>query len=258
MRLIYWSILISLMALCGCRKGGLRLSQLQEKQERLAQETADMSRTVSDLRRTYLKALDSKEEDFNEFAQSVRRLNETADAIRETMGKFAEYKKDYRKHVRTTAPGLVLGDVAFGMQTYRNARIKEVTDTHIAIMHHTGSSRIPLAQAPLDLQDRFAYDPGLDVVVAQSTGTGTDWLLSAIDAVQRYTADQAGSRPGGDAKNGASSSQAQAASQYASQSDLPAWRRFSSFTGSFWAPLQNRKRATGSANSFSPSYLQCP
>lgn len=262
-RALYGFLLLALTAV-GCRKAGPGVAELQEKQEEVSRRTDDLAREVRLLRSEYKKALDAKEADFNEFALGVRRLNETADAIRDSMEKFAAYKRDYRKRVRAKAPGMELGEVVAGTRTYQDARVKEVTDTHIALMHQSGTTRIPLSQAPLELQDLFAHDPVLDTVVAEATGTGTDWLLSALDSAQKLASSAPAPRatfaanPSETSRAPASSVPALGYDASCYYSDRPAWRRFSSFTGSFWAPLQNRRRATGSVNYYPSGYFNEP
>lgn len=281
---LVWLLLLALASLTGCRGQRESVVNLVERQEALSQEVEALKREVSETRRSYLKSIQEKELDFQGFADQVRRLSTTADAIRETMQEFALYKQAYRKQARAKAPGTELGDLPVGSQIYRGAKVREVTDTHVAITHENGTTRLPLSAAPPALQDLFAYDPLLDAVVEQASGTGTDWLLSAMDAAQRMIEANplpaggggtvASVTPSASASSGGSTGSAALGSvgassryvlpsssgySYYSTSDIPAWRRFNNFTGSYWAPLRNRRRSGASVNEFvTGSYFMDP
>ncbi len=256
---VFCALALALVAtFASCRNDAPGVEALTERQQQLSQQVNELSRSVSALRKAYLKDLDAKEADFNAFASGVKQLNKTADAMRACMEEFVEYKHRYREHVRVKAPGTELGDLAVGFQTLRNARVREINNTHIVFSHSNGTSRVLLAEAPVALQNRFAYDPLLDAVMEQATGTGTDWLLSAMEAAQKYASGNPAVVASKKVNSNAAAGVAPVNSSYASSyppSDQPTWRRFSSFTGSFWAPLQNRKRVAGTVNSYSSSYF---
>ena len=257
-----------------CRGQRGAVADLVARQEALATEVEALKREVSETRRGYLKSIEAKETDFEGFAEQVRELSATAEAIRQTMQEFALYKQAYRKQARAKAPGMELGDLPVGSQVYRKAKVREVTDTHLSLAHESGTTRLPLAEAPPALQDLFAYDPLLDAVVQQAEGTGTDWLLSAMETAQQVLkADPiAGnartvatvSTGTGPSSTGSGFSSASTLATpvssyrvpyttYYSTSEVPAWRRFNNFTGSFWAPLKNRRRSGESVNTWVPS-----
>lgn len=254
--------LILLIPLLGaCNRGGQSLHALNDRLERITLENRESSTEISRLRQAYRQMLDQKEKDFNAFADGVRLLNETSESIHQTMVAFADYKREYRRAARSKAPGTPLGDLALGSQTLRQAVITEVTDTHIHLRHTAGSTRVALVDAPETLQSRYGYDPSLDIVLKQATGTGTDWLLSAIDAAQHYAANQPVTSPPRSSTRKPATPHASTAgdsgdlAQFDPRlSDKPAWQRFSNFTGSYWAPLKNRKRVIGTVNSISTSY----
>ena len=191
----------------------------------------------------------------------MKQLNDTSEAIRHAMESFATYKRQYRKVAREKAPGTVLGDIPYGSQTLRQVTIREVTDTHIHVQHGNGSARIPLPDAPPNLQAKYGFDPSLDVVLKEATGTGTDWLLSAINAAQHYASTQSAAQSGKANRTTAQTATTPSSSNVTFTSNSngfdpqinvrPTWQRFSSFTGSYWAPLHQRKKTVGTVNSFS-------
>ena len=253
-------LLLPLLMFCSCNRNGPSVSQLQERLDSLTQQNHELSRTVSALRKDYTRLLDDNEKDFAAFAAGMKQLNDTSDAIRHTMESFAEYKREYRKIARRKAPGTVLGDLPYGSQTFSKAVIREVTDTHIHVQHHNGSARIPLPEAPQHLQAQYGYDPSLDVVLKEATGTGTDWLLSAITSAQHFadsqipTSTPTVSRPiaAASPRDTPTPAYSTANNSYDSRAnERPTWQRFSSFTGSHWAPLHQRKKVVGTVNSVS-------
>jgi hypothetical protein len=276
MRWIYYSFLV--VASSACNRHTAALSDLIDRQEKLADESAHLSQQIRDLRRLYNQELDAKEADFAGYAAAIKELNDTAEGMRQTLLQFGDYKREYRRASRAKAPGLVLGDLPVGSRTLRQATVKEVTDTHIALAHQDGSTRMALADSPAVIQDRFAYDPSLDVLLEETAGTGTDWLLNAMNTAQQYATAQVDSQStatGGNiaarqaTTNAAPSpntgSNVTAAASYSSypngtytSQSRPAWQRFSHFTGSFWSPLQNRRKVVGTVNTFSSQMLTCP
>jgi hypothetical protein len=254
-------VLMATALLASCRDGSVSLTDLAERHEALEAEAAASRRQLTELRASIQGALDSKEAAFDQFAQAIRSLNDTSEGIRTTLEAFAAYKREYRKKAREKAPGTVLGDIALGTQTLRAAVIREVTDTHISLRHANGTARITLLEAPIDLQARYGFDPAMDLVIAKAEGTGTDWLLSAMDAVDQLTSPPAatpsaatsGSIGGTNARIAASGTAYSSSASAPVYGSRPTWTRFSSFTGSFWAPLQQRKQRVGSVNSWSPS-----
>jgi len=260
-------IFVSVLAVTSlsCNRQAVPLSELTDRAEKLTEQNTLISQEIRDLRRAYNKELDAKEEDFAAYASAIKALNDTAETMRLRLLAFGDYKREYRRITRAKAPGMPLGDLAVGSRTLREIKVKEVTDTHIAMAHKDGSTRIPLAEAPPSVQDLFAYDPSLDVLLKESSGTGTDWLLSAMASAQQFAASQPEAGPRTARVAAASSSQPQAAAStgyttgtgYA-QDNRPTWQRFSNFTGSFWSPLQNRKKVVGTVNTFSRGMLDCP
>jgi hypothetical protein len=267
----YITLLLVTLLTASCNRSGPSVSQLQERLDTVTQANKDIATASRTLRQDYQRLLDEKEKDFTAYADGIRALNDTSESIRKTMEAFANYKRDYRTYSRKNAPGTVIEDVPFGLQTLRKVTIKEVTDTHIHVLHTNGSARIPMNGAPDALQARYGFDPSLDVVLQQASGTGTDWLLSAIDAAEQYALNNAPASPS--PPIAASSSPSSPASVPAPQSNYgtlsaslptapvygsyystePTWKRFSSFTGSYWAPLQQRKRIVGTVNTFTSS-----
>ena len=267
----YITLLLVTLLTASCNRSGPSVSQLQERLDAVTQANKDIATASRALRKDYQRLLDEKEEDFTAYADGIRALNDTSESIRKTMESFATYKRDYRANSRKNAPGTVLDDVPFGLQTLRKVTIKEVTDTHIHVLHTNGSARIPMNEAPDALQARYGFDPSLDVVLQQASGTGTDWLLSAIAAAEQYALSNvpasasppiASSRPpstptsvpASQSNYGTLSASLPTAPVYGSYySTEPTWKRFSSFTGSYWAPLQQRKRIVGTVNTFTSS-----
>ena len=248
--------LLAVGLLASCGEKGPTLADLSARHEILERETAEIRLQLNELRRAVKTMLDSKQQAFDQFAEGIRSLNETSESIRTTLEAFAAYKREYRKKAREKAPGTALGDVTVGTQTLREAVIREVTDTHVSFRHASGTTRVPLTEAPPDLQARYGFDPALDLVIAKAEGTGTDWLLSAMAAVEQLTDPASldaptvmGSRP---AKPSATSG-VSASPSYSSSTTRPAWAQFSNFTGSYWAPLQQRKQRVGSVNTWRPS-----
>lgn len=259
------AFLLALSLTSACNRSGPSRAQLEERLETLTRQNQELSAAASALRRDHKRLLDSNEKDFAAFAAGMKQLNDTSEAIRRTMESFATYKREYRKVAREKAPGTPLGEIAFGSQTLRQAIIREVTDTHIHVQHGNGSARIPLPEAPSHLQAKYGYDPSLDVVLREAKGTGTDWLLSAITAAQHYASTQAPAQSVTATRSTARSANASPSNvTYTSTSNFtsnsngfdpqvnvrPTWQRFSSFTGSYWAPLHQRKKIAGSVNSF--------
>jgi type II secretory pathway pseudopilin PulG len=266
-------ILVSLLAVTSlsCNRHAVSLSELTDRAEKLTEQNTLISQEIRELRRAYNKELDAKEEDFAGYASAIKTLNDTAESMRLSMLAFGDYKREYRRATRAKAPGMALGDLAVGSRTLREIKVKEVTDTHIAMVHKDGSTRIPLAEAPPSVQDLFAYDPSLDVLLKETSGTGTDWLLSAMATAQQFAASQveAVPRPARVAAAGPNQARPTASTPtnaYAGyntgtsyyQDSRPTWQRFSNFTGSFWSPLQNRKKVVGTVNTFSSGMLDCP
>ena len=267
----YITLLLVTLLTASCNRSGPSVSELQERLDNVTQANRDIATASRALRKDYQRLLDEKEEDFTAYADGIRALNDTSESIRKTMEAFANYKRDYRTYSRKNAPGTIIEDVPFGLQTLRKVTIKEVTDTHIHVLHTNGSARIPMNDAPDALQARYGFDPSLDVVLQQASGTGTDWLLSAIDAAEQYALNNVPASPS--PPIAASSSPSSPASVPAPQSNYgtlsaslptapvygsyystePTWKRFSSFTGSYWAPLQQRKRIVGTVNTFTSS-----
>lgn len=266
----YISLLLVILFLPSCNRSGPSLTQLQEHFETLNRQNQDLVTSTRTLKQEYKRVLDEKEEDFTAYANGIRALNNTSESIRKTMESFAAYKREYRAASRKMAPGTILDDVPFGYQTLYKVTIKEVSDTHIHVLHSNGSARIPITEAPDALQARYGFDPSLDVVLQQATGTGTDWLLSAIAAAQQYAltnvptsatrspitsstfSNSPPSTPASQSNYGTlSASLPSSTIYYSSYSTEPTWKRFSSFTGSYWAPLQQRKRIAGTVNTFS-------
>jgi hypothetical protein len=266
--------LVALFSLA-CNRSGPSVAQLQEKLETVTRQNQEILAANRTLRKDYQDALDEKEEDFSAYAEGIRTLNETSESIRKTMEAFAAYKREYRTVSRKKAPGTTFNEIPFGSQTLRSVTIKEVNDTHIHVLHNNGSARIPMNEAPENLQARYGFDPSLDIVLERASGTGTDWLLSAISAAEQYAATQvpdpsttanatstaststsaAGTPVAASQSNsGTYSSPVSYSSAYSSPYSLystePTWKRFSRFTGSYWAPLQQRKRVVGTVNTF--------
>jgi len=273
MHTIRW-LFYSFLALSSmsCNRPSVTLNDLIERKDRLADENGQLTRQVRELRRSYTKELDAKEEDFTAYANAVKELNDTAEGMRLNLLKFGEYKREYRRLSRAKAPGLLLGDIDYGSRTLRETKVKEVTDTHISLAHKDGSTRLLLSEAPARIQDLFAYDPSLDVLLKETTGTGTDWLLNAMATAQNYAEPTAPGAPlqpttsvaSTSTSNSAATSGASAGHSpppgyhsytiYTSYTNpRPTWQRFSNFTGSYWAPLQNRKKVVGSVNTYSRS-----
>lgn len=262
---VVWLICLFLALVnLSCNRHSVTLSELMDRQDKLSEETTKLSQQVRELRRTYTRELDAKEADFAEYAATVKQLNDTAESMRLTVLEMGNYKREYRRVSRSKAPGMILGEVHTGPRVLKDTTVKEVTDTHISLSHRDGTTRILLADAPLDLQDLFAYDPSLDVLLKETSGTGTDWLLSAMTTAQNYAANQqdetaprvASSAPRRNISAATpDASYNTSAYQYESR---PTWQRFSNFTGSFWSPLQNRKKVVGTVNTVSSSLLSCP
>lgn len=267
----YITLLLVTLLTASCNRSGPSVSELQERLDTVTRQNQDMVTNTRALRKDYQRLLDEKEEDFTAYADGIRALNDTSESIRKTMEAFANYKRDYRTYSRKNAPGTTLEDVHFGLQTLRKVTIKEVTETHIYVLHTNGSARIPMSDAPDALQARYGFDPSLDVVLQQASGTGTDWLLSAIAAAEQYaltnvpdsaTPSTASSPPrysqpslpASPSSYGSIATSPTTSTPYSSYySTEPTWKRFSSFTGSYWAPLQQRKRVVGTVNTFSSS-----
>ena len=268
----YITLLLVTLLTASCNRSGPSVSELQERLDTVTQANRDIAAASRTLRQDYQRLLDEKEEDFTAYADGIRALNDTSESIRKTMEAFANYKRDYRTYSRKNAPGTIIEDVPFGLQTLRKVTIKEVTDTHIHVLHINGSARIPMNDAPDALQARYGFDPSLDVVLQQASGTGTDWLLSAINAAEQYALNNVpasasppiassspppsspASLPAPQSNYGTLSASLPTAPVYGSYySTEPTWKRFSSFTGSYWAPLQQRKRIVGTVNTFTSS-----
>ena len=249
-------VLMGVALLVSCRDAGPHRAELSARYEALESETAAIRRQVEELRRTLKTTLDSKEQAFDQFTESIRGLNATSESIRTTLEAFAAYKRDYRQKAREKAPGTRLGDVTVDGHTLRDVVIREVTDTHISFRHSIGTTRVTLLDAPYDLQARYGFDPALDLVIAKAEGTGTDWLLSAMAAVEQLTEPSATRAPAVMGSRPVASNASTAASSSSTGSfcrSRPAWSQFSNFTGSFWAPLQQRKQRVGSVNSWRPT-----
>jgi hypothetical protein len=254
------ALILTLSFTSACNRRGPTKAQLQERLESLTRQNQELTTAASALRRDHKRLLDSNEKDFTAFAAGMKQLNDTSEAIRRSMESFATYKRQYRKVARAKAPGTALGDIAYGSQTLRQVTIWEVTDTHIHVQHGNGSARIPLPDAPPNLQAKYGYDPSLDVVLKEATGTGTDWLLSAINSAQDYASTLAPSQSGTATRNATAATITSSSNvTFNSNSNgvdpqinvRPTWQRFSSFTGSYWAPLHQRKKTVGTVNSFS-------
>ena len=259
------ALFLTLSFTSACNRRGPTKAQLEERLESLTRQNQELTTAASALRRDHKRLLDSNEKDFAAFAAGMKQLNDTSEAIRRSMESFATYKRQYRKVAREKAPGTVIGDIPYGSQTLRQVTIREVTDTHIHVQHDNGSARIPLPDAPPNLQAKYGYDPSLDVVLKEATGTGTDWLLSAINAAQHYASTQAAAQSvtanSTTARTATTTSTSSSNVTFTSNSNAngfdpqinvrPTWQRFSSFTGSYWAPLHQRKKTVGTVNSFS-------
>jgi hypothetical protein len=266
----YITLLLVTLLTASCNRSGPSASQLRDCLDSVTQQNQDLVAATRALRKDYQRLLDEKEEDFAAYADGIRALNNTSESIRKTMESFANYKREYRESSRKNAPGTVLDDIPFGYQTLRKVTIKEVTETYIHVHHTNGSARIPMTEAPDALQARYGFDPSLDVVLQQASGTGTDWLLSAIAAAEQYALSSVpasasppiASSPPPSTPTSVPASQSNYStlsatlptSPYGSYySTEPTWKRFSSFTGSYWAPLQQRKRIVGTVNTFTSS-----
>lgn len=73
---------------------------------------------------------------------------------------FADYKDQYRTHVRSRAKGKTLAQLETRSgAVYKNVNIREVTPVGIQIRHDEGQKRIPFEELPEALIDYYQFDP---------------------------------------------------------------------------------------------------
>ena len=230
---------------------------LQDRINQLEEKNAASRKELSALRQQYLKDLDVREREFQEFAAGVKKLNEAADGLRTTMQEFGDYKKRYRESIRKRAPGMTLTDIVIGSRVYPKVVVREVSQGEITVLHDSGSAKVPLSSLSQELQDMFAYDPTLEFILSRSQGTGTDWLLNAMTEAKialENESDSTSSRPSTNKSKSNNARPQTRSSGYNAFAAQPAnsswWRGRSGFTGSYWAPMHSRKQHNGTVNSY--------
>lgn len=86
---------------------------------------------------------------------------------------FANYKDQYRTHVRSKAKGEAMESLkTLSGAVYTNVNIREVTAIGIQIRHADGQKRIPFEDLPEAMKDHFQFDPQQkDTALAEESKT---------------------------------------------------------------------------------------
>jgi hypothetical protein len=230
-------LMLGTVSLVGCLEKGVSMADLMQRMETLQAQVADSKKQAAEMKAQMTRINKAREADFEGLDVSKKVLDSVADEIRMEMQRFAEYKGEYRKVIRAKSSSMNLGELQIGSQKIYDAVVTDVTNGGVTVRHRAGTLRIAFAEAPLEVQDLFGYDPELDTLVERSKGTGAEWLANAIDASS--TSDSSG----GAVSSGSSRAGAVAAADADCVTcERPKWTRFSNFTGSFWRPMQNRNR----------------
>jgi len=96
--------------------------------------------------------------------ENIAALNLSIQSGKQNMGSltgiFADYKDQYRTHVRSRAKGETLPQLETRSgAVYKTVNIREVTPVGIQIRHDEGQKRIPFEELPEALVDYYQFDP---------------------------------------------------------------------------------------------------
>lgn len=223
---------ISLMA--GCSRDTARLEELSRQIAAHEEVLRNLNRQAES-ERARLQSVDDERRKLAADQDAIHaHLDQVAEEIEALDREILAYKNDYRRSIQARAKGMSLPDMTVTGTSYKNVRVSAASDTHLTIIHETGSGRVALADAPRSVQDLFAYDPSLQVAAQpRQAGASMDYLGIAI-LQGKETAEKIAQEKEERKKRSQKRSRRPAPSR---SQQAPA----TNFTGSYYAPIQQKK-----------------
>lgn len=214
-----------------------KLAELEEQGDTLKYEQAAQRKALASIsaERERLTMERAKTED------DIRKTVKEIDAIEEG---FAKYKLDYRLAIQRRAKGIELGDLTVNGETLKNVVVSSATDTELTVLHANGMARILLAKAPPKIQGMFGFDES-------TTGASDADVKKQLELAVRLgkkTLEANKQQLEKIEKDAQKAAQSVPSTVSPSSTNEPGWRRFSSFEGSYYAPLKNREAGAAKVN----------
>lgn len=228
----------ALTAVSSCSRHTEQLQALADKLAELEERSDALKRDVIAQRKAVESVSSERERLLMARAETGKEVQKLLASMKSAEDDFATYKKDYRRAIQERAKGIELGDVSVqgSNEMLRSVVVSSATDTELTVLHTNGMARIALAKAPPHIQEMFAFDESLDSESAD-TKTQLDHAIRlgkknlavnkerlekiARDSQRRFIAPT--KSPDSDDRD-------------------PAWKKTSTFEGSYYAPLKGNSQ----------------
>ncbi len=227
-------VLAGISLIAGCSRDTARLEELSRQIANQEEELRNLNRQLED-ERVRLQRVDGERRQLAADQDAIHaHLDRIEDTIEALDGEILAYKADYRRSIQARAKGMSLPDMTVAGTPYRNVRVSSASDTHLTIIHETGTGKVALADAPKAIQDLFAYNPSSPAAAEpRQAGAAVDYLGIAI-LQGKETANKIAQEKEERKKHPPKRSRRPASS---SSQRTPT----TNFTGSFYAPIQQKK-----------------
>lgn len=219
--------------IAGCSQDSVQIEGLSQRIAGLEDGVKQIERQVAE-ERTKLRKLEAEcdflAEEQGDTSAELDRIEADIDALDTQV---LQYKADYRRSIQARAKGMSLPDMEAGGASYKSISVSAASDTHLTIIHASGTTKVALADAPKPIQDLFAFDPLLAAAAPGSAGAAPiDYLGIAIlqgkEIAERIAIEKAERKKRPKPVKRQSVSKSQRAPT-------------TNFTGSYYAPLQGKK-----------------
>jgi chromosome segregation ATPase len=199
--------MLAAFALIACFAGGLSyFLEIDSKRHDLAEAQTLLNNVRSSLetKRAGVDSSRSKLQSLREQIESHTTLTDAKQSLAAQIATLEIQEADLLKEfvnavqkVRASSAGLQWADVTLGSgQVLTGVTIQKVSDTDVSLTHSGGVSKIPVAELPADLKERFRYNmvpmvQSQDKAGAKGTATGGRTPVAAPTPSEVQSAKQA-------------------------------------------------------------------
>lgn len=182
------SLLVVVPFLLGsCNSDKEQIDALQNEIRSVSEQQAQALSEANRLKMQYNSLSKERDSLKEEKAKVEAELEQARKAFEQIQKEFASYRSQYKLSMKTRGLGMSLGDFLVDGQTYKNAKVREVTDEMLSVLHDSGTKKFSWDALPESIRRVFGFEkPGEYVTISLPGSRKPDSPLSIEERIARH------------------------------------------------------------------------
>lgn len=175
------------LLLSSCNNDKEQIDMLQNEIRSVSEQQAQAQSEANRLKMQFNSITKERDGLKEEKAKLEADLEQARKALEQIQKEFANYRSQYKLSMKTRGVGMSLGDLLVDGQTYRNAKVRDVTDDILNVIHESGTKKFSWDNVPENIRRVFGFEkPGEFVTITLPGTRKAEAVLSTEERIARH------------------------------------------------------------------------